>query len=588
MKLIQLTSLLLMAAMVFQSCGGPNRATRNLHALFDEDWEWALKEFPTFATYLGDDRYNAYFTDLSLDAIARRQVRTRQSLERLLAINRKALSPADQLNYDLYSLDLENEIRGFAFHTEYMPVNQMGGIQIDLPTLPSLTKFRHVKDYEDYLARLNQIPRVIEQTTTLMRRGQELGWVAAQVPLRSVPEQLEAQLKFAVEDSPFYAPFTRFPDAVNGEDRERLTAAGHRAIVEQVMPAFEAFKTYFTEEYYPTANVEVGAWSLPGGEEYYQYQVQLMTTTDKMPDEIHQLGLSEVKRIKVEMVGVIAESGFKGSFHEFIEFLRTDPQFYYTQPEDLLRGYRDICKRIDPELTKLFGHLPRMTYGVQPIPDYEAPASTTAYYRPPAADGSRPGIFYANTFNLKARPKYEMEALAINEAVPGHHLQIAIAQELEELPNFRKYGGYTAYVEGWGLYSESLGEELGLYQDPYSKFGQLTYEMWRAVRLVVDTGLHHKHWSRQQALDFFLDNTALTELNITSEVDRYIVWPGQALAYKIGQLKIRELRERATRELGEQFDIRAFHDMVLGRGAVPLGILEEGITAWIRATKTGG
>ncbi|MCH7852531.1 MAG: DUF885 domain-containing protein, partial [Candidatus Marinimicrobia bacterium] len=466
--------------------------------------------------------------------------------------------------------------------------NQMRGIPIYLPTLPALTKFRHVKDYEDYLARLNRIPRVIEQTTILMRRGQELGWVAAQVPLRSVPEQLEAQLKVEVENSPFYAPFTRFPDAVNGEDRERLTAAGRRAIAEQVMPAFEAFKTYFTEEYYPIANVEVGAWSLPGGEEYYQYQVQLMTTTAQTPDEIHQLGLSEVKRIMVEMVGVIAESGFKGSFHEFTEFLRTDPQFYYTDPEELLRGYRDICKRIDPELAKLFGHLPRMTYGVQPIPDYEAPASTTAYYRPPAADGSRPGIFYANTFNLKARPKYEMEALAIHEAVPGHHLQIAIAQELGELPNFRKYGGYTAYVEGWGLYSESLGEELGLYQDPYSKFGQLTYEMWRAVRLVVDTGLHHKHWTRQQALDFFLDNTALTELNITSEVDRYIVWPGQALAYKIGQLKIRELRERATLELGEQFDIRAFHDTVLGRGAVPLGILEEGITAWIRATKTGG
>ena len=588
MKLILLTSFIFVAAIGLPSCGGPNRATRELHTLFDEDWEWALREYPTFATYLGDDRYNDRFTDISLEAIARRQEYSRRSLERLLSISRSALTLADQLNYDLYLLDLENEIRGFEFHSEYIPVNQMGGIQIDLPTLPSLTKFRHVKDYEDYLARLNQVPRVIEQTIALMRRGQELGWVAAQVPLRSVPKQIIAQIEVEVEESPFYAPFTRFPDAVDEEDRERLTAAGRRAITEQVIPAFEAFKTYFTEEYYPAAGVEVGAWSLPGGEKYYQYQVELMTTTDKTPDEIHQIGLSEVKRIRVEMDRVIAGSGFKGSFDEFTEFLRTDPQFYYTDPEDLLRGYRDICKRIDPELTRLFGHLPRMTYGVKPIPDYEAPASTTAYYRRPAADGSRPGIFYANTYDLKSRPKYEMEALTIHEAVPGHHLQIAIAQELGELPNFRKYGGYTAYVEGWGLYSESLGEELGLYQDPYSKFGQLTYEMWRAVRLVVDTGLHHKHWTRQQAIDFFLDNTGLTELNITSEVDRYIVWPGQALAYKIGQLKIRELREHAKAELGEQFGIRAFHDTVLGRGAVPLSILEQGITAWIGETKTGG
>ncbi|MEE9466159.1 MAG: DUF885 domain-containing protein, partial [Candidatus Neomarinimicrobiota bacterium] len=566
---------------------GPNRATGDLQALLDEDWEWTLNEYPTFASYLGDDRYNDRWTDNSLEAIARRQEYTRQTLERLLAIDRGTLSTADQLNYDLFRLEQENAIEGYTFRDELIPVNQMGGIQLGLPTRPSLTKFRHVKDYEDYLARLNGIPQVFDQTIELMRSGIKLGWVAPRTPLVSVSDQISAQVETSVDESPFYQPFTSFPDAVGAEDRERLSAAGRQAVAEVVIPAFNSFLTFFTTVYYPATRTEVGAWALPDGDEYYRYRVQVMTTTDLTPDEIHEIGLREVQRIRAEMEWVITESGFEGNFVEFVEFLRTDPQFYYTDPEELLRGYRDICKRVDPELMNLFGRLPRITYGVKPIPDFKAPVSTTAYYNGPAADGSRPGIFYANTYDLKARPKYEMEALAIHEAVPGHHLQIALAMELGELPNFRKYGGFTAFVEGWGLYSESLGEEMGFYQDPYSKFGQLTYEMWRAVRLVVDTGIHNKHWTRQQAIDYFLANTGLSELNITSEVDRYIVWPGQALAYKIGQLKIKGLRQQATAELGDQFDLRAFHDVVLGRGAVPLGILEEGVTAWIEESRAG-
>ncbi len=568
-------------ALVLAACGGTDRAGSDLHAIFDDDWEWTLENFPTYGTFLGDPRYNDRLSDQSLEAIGVREAYARALLERLDKVDRGRLSPADQVNYDLFRQDTENDVAGQAFPTHLMPLNQMGGIQINLPSLQMVTPFRTLKDYEDYLDRLAAIPGLIGQTITLMQQGLETGWVVPKVPLRSVPDQIKAQLVQDATDSPFFKPFLDYPDQVTGEHQDRLTRAGRSIIAEQILPAYEGLLGFVTDQYIPAGREDVGAWALPDGQAYYAYRVKLMTTTDMTPDQIHQIGLEEVARIKAQMMKIVKATGFGSDFDAFTHFLRTDEQFYHDSPEALLMAYRDICKRLDAQLPKLFGKLPRAPYGVEEIPDYEAPASTTAYYRRPSADGSRPGTFFANTYNLSQRPTYEMEALSIHEAVPGHHLQIALAQEMEHMPKFRKFGGITAFVEGWGLYSESLGTEMGFYTDPYSKFGQLSYEMWRAVRLVVDTGMHQKKWTRQQAIDFFKANTGLTEHNIISEVDRYIVWPGQALAYKIGELKIKELRARASEELGDKFDIRQFHDVVLGQGALPLNLLEAQVTAWI-------
>jgi uncharacterized protein (DUF885 family) len=407
------------------------------------------------------------------------------------------------------------------------------------------------------------------------------------VPLREVPAAMQAQIHDAPEKSAHWKPFEKFPDGVPEAEREALRAEGRQRIAGAVIPAYRRLYEYFTTKYLPAARKEVGAWSLPDGPAFYAHEVRRYTTTEKTAEEIHRIGLDEVARIRKEMEAIIREVKFQGSFDEFTHFLRTDPRFYYKSAEDLLEGYRDICKRVDAALPRLFWTLPRLPYGVIPTPDFEAPTSTTAYYREGSQEAARPGYFVANTYKLETRPKYEMEALAIHEAVPGHHLQIALAQELEGLPKFRRHGGFTAFVEGWGLYSESLGVEMGFYTDPYSKFGQLTYEMWRAVRLVVDTGMHAMKWDRQRAIDFMKSNTAKTEHDIAVEIDRYIVWPGQALAYKIGELKIKELRARAARELGEKFDVRRFHDAVLLAGALPLDVLEKWVHAWIAEQKAG-
>ena len=373
------------------------------------------------------------------------------------------------------------------------------------------------------------------------------------------------------------------PNAIPYADRERLQQAAQDVIDETVVPAYREFSNYFNDIYLPASRDSIGASSLPNGEAFYEYRTRFYTTTQMTPDEIHRVGLNEVKRIRDEMQLVIDELEFEGSFQDFLHFLRTDPQFYYETPEELFEGYLAISKRIDPEVVKVFGKLPRMPYGLRPIPDNIAPDTTTAYYSGPAADGSRPGYYYVNLYKPEVRPRYEMEVLTIHEAVPGHHLQIALQMELEAMPNFRKYSGFTAFTEGWGLYSESLGYEMGLYRDPYSHFGALTYDMWRAVRLVVDTGMHYKGWTRQQAIDFFKDNAAKTEQDIVNEIDRYISWPGQALAYKIGQLKMLELRRRSEQALGDDFDVRAFHDALLGGGALPLEILETRMNRWLAA-----
>lgn len=560
-------------------------AARDLAKFLDEEWELGLRENPERATFLGDSRYNDRLTDLSFEAIERRNRHEKEALARLMKLDRDSLSDNDRLSYDLYRRRLEVEIEGQRFPTELMPINQQDGIHKEFAILSTLTRFQTVKDYRDYLARLSGFPKQVDQTIALMERGKQTGWIYPAVPLRDVPDAIRAQISADPEKSVHWKPFAKFPDGVPEPDREALRIEGRRRIANEVFPAYLKLYTYFTRDYLPAAKKEIGAWALPDGASYYEYAIRRHTTTKKSAKEIHETGLAEVARIRKQMEDIIRTVRFKGDFDAFVKFLRTDPRFYYKTAGDLLEGYRDVCKRIDPELIKLFGTLPRTPYGVIPTPDFEAPTSTTAYYRPGSPEAPRPGYFVANTYRLETRPRYEMEALAIHEAVPGHHLQISLAQELTGLPQFRRHGGFTAFVEGWGLYAESLGDEMGFYTDPYSKFGQLTYEMWRAVRLVVDTGMHAFKWERQRAIDYMKANTAKTEHDITVEIDRYIVWPGQALAYKIGELEFKQLRARAKSELGDRFDVRKFHDAVLLAGALPLDVLDERISAWIAREK---
>jgi uncharacterized protein (DUF885 family) len=558
--------------------------TKALHALFDAEWEYTMEQFPTYASTLGDRRWNDRWDDDSMEAIRKRREHTGETLARLNGIDRAKLSTADQLNYDLFKKELEMDIEGYRFQMYLMPINQRGGIQT-ADELTELLRFETLKDYDDWVARLRAFPVLMEQDMALMREGAKAKVMWPRIVLGRVPGQIDKQLVQKPEDSPFYKPFKSFPDSIPARERERLTKSAREAIASGVIPSFQKLKTYFTGEYLPAAFEQVGIWQLPQGQEMYAYLARRHTTTNMTPQEIHEKGLSEVKRIRAEMQAIMDKVGFKGTLQEFFVKLRTDPQFYYKTPEELFEAYRSLAKRIDPNLVKVFKTLPRMPYGVTPIPANIAPDTTTAYYNSPAADGSRAGLYYVNLYKPETRPKWEMMALSLHESVPGHHLQIALAQELGEIPKFRRYGGYTAFVEGWGLYAESLGEEMGLYDDPYAKFGQLTYEMWRAVRLVVDTGMHSMKWDRQRAINFFMENAAKTEQDIVNEIDRYISMPGQALAYKIGQLKFRELRERARRELGDQFDIRDYHDVVLLSGAVPLDVLERNVDAWIAMKK---
>ena len=557
--------------------------TEKLQTFFEEEWEYGLKENPIKATLLGDLRYNGRLGDSSIAAIERRQRHGVEALRQLESIDRSKLADSGKLNYDLYLENLTLRIEGHRFPWYLTPINQMGGVQQGPPNVVRSLPFRNAKHYEDYLSRLSQLPAVVDQTIERMQEGLKQRITPPKITLRAVAEQIQAQIVSKVEESPFYRPFKNFPETVPLSEQERLRAAGKEAIEQSILPAYQKLHDFWVSEYYPNTRETIGLSSLPNGEQWYAFGVKVSTTTNLLPKEIHEIGLREVKRIRAEMDKIIKGSGFEGTRAEFFEFLRGDPQFYYSKPEHLLAGYRDICKRADAELPKLFGKFPRLPYGVREVPEYSAPSQTTAYYHGGSLKAGRPGWFYANTYKLETRPKWEMEALAIHEAVPGHHLQIALAQEIEDVPKFRKHGHYTAFVEGWGLYSESLGEEMGFYNDPYSKFGQLTYEMWRAIRLVVDTGMHAFGWDRQKAIDYFKANAGRHEHDITVEVDRYIVWPGQALAYKIGELKIKELRKFATKELGDRFDIRGFHDTVLGSGAIPLSILEQNVKNYVAA-----
>jgi uncharacterized protein (DUF885 family) len=557
-----------------------------LEALYEAEWERDLRENPVLATYLGDRRFDRLWPDLSPGARTASENADRAVREQLATVDPAALAADARLNLDLFSrLHAERE-REQVYGLDYLPVSHRGGVQT-AHEFAELLPFATAADYENWIARLAALPLFVAQTEALMREGVERGLVPPKITMQRVPAQIATQLVGDPARSPFYRPFEQMPAAIPAAEQERLRAAARRVIGEQVVPAYRGFDAFFRKEYLPAARDSVGVWDTPGGERWYQERVAWFTTTTMSADEVHALGLAEVARIRGEMQKIIEQVGFKGSFEEFLVYLRTDPRFRHTDPQRLFEAYLAMSKRVDPLLTSYFGRLPRIPYGVRPIPAESAPDTTTAYYQPPSLDGRRAGYYYVNLYQPEERPTYEIPVLTIHEAVPGHHLQVALAQELGELPKFRRDFEATAFVEGWALYSESLGEEMGLYADPYDKFGQLTYEMWRAVRLVVDTGMHHKRWSRQQAIDYFKANAPKSELDIVNEIDRYISWPGQALAYKIGELRIKQLRHNAEATLGERFDIRAFHDVVLGSGAIPLDVLERNVLAWQASVQRG-
>jgi uncharacterized protein (DUF885 family) len=551
-------------------------------ALVDEAWEFDLREDPLFATDAGDHRYDDQLPKVSLADSARRNAARQGFAARLEAIDRSRLSPTGQVNYDILGRNLREQLREFEFQTHLMPINDRWGFHTSFPELPRKLSFTSAEDYANYIARLRGFEAYAAGFIALMREGVRRGVTVPAVIMRRYNEPLEAQIVDDPEKSLLYEPLRKFPDNLPEAEREPLRAAARAAIAESVVPGYRRFLKFMRDEYVPNCRTTTAASALPGGREYYRYCVRKFTTLDDLtPDDVLAIGKAEVARIREEMDQIIRDVGFEGDFAAFTEMLRTDPQFYAKTPEELEKEVAHVLKRIDGELPNLFGRLPRMPYGLRRVPDYIAPQATFAYYQRPSGDGTRAGYYYINTFNLPARPLYMLEALSLHEAVPGHHLQIALQQELEDLPRFRQYTNFTVFIEGWALYAERLGLESGFYQDPYSDFGRLTMEVWRACRLVVDTGLHYFGWTREQAIDYMRANSAMSEHEIRAEVDRYIGWPGQALAYKTGELKIRELREDAEARLGERFDVRAFHDAVLAGGSVPLDVLDTNIHTWI-------
>jgi uncharacterized protein (DUF885 family) len=558
--------------------------SEELRTLIADEWETRVTEDPLLATYTGDHRFNDRLPGMAEADFARRMGQMRGFLKRLAEIDRKALPVADALDYDIFGRLLSNDLRLLEFRAYRLPVSRAGGFHMYFPELHLQVPLDTIHDYENYIARLNAFERYVNDHIEVMETGLREGQVPPSCTLTGVDESIRAQIVDEPEKSQLYQPFTKFPASFSEADSLRLAKAGAAAIRDSILPGFSAFLRFFVDKYLPAGRDGIAAADLPDGRTYYQHCIQYFTSLDLTPEEIHQTGLDEVHRIKAEMEGVIKQVGFKGDFKAFIEFLRTDPRFYVTTPEALLEKTSLVLKRMDGELPRIFKTLPRLPYGIREIPAYAAPGNTAAYYQPGTGDGTRAGYYYVNTYDLPSRPIYEIEALSLHEAVPGHHFQIALQQELD-LPNYRRFGGFTSFVEGWALYSERLGLETGFYTDPYSNFGRLSYEIWRACRLVVDTGMHALGWSRQQAIDYMAANTSSTMLNIINEVDRYIAWPGQALAYKIGELNIRALRTHAERDLGPRFDLREFHDVVLTSGAVPLDVLEEMVAAWVTAKK---
>ncbi|MCH9692998.1 MAG: DUF885 domain-containing protein [Gammaproteobacteria bacterium] len=553
---------------------------QRLNDIIAEHWDFVLRENPTAATSVGVNDFNDRMPVVTREAQLRRMEAEKRLLRRSADIDRSALSEGGRINADIFAWVLEDSIAEYELNLSRIPFNTFSGFFMNALTASDSVAMNSVADYEAYIARMADIPRYFDENLDNMREGASNGFVLPQIVIDGVLPTVEAQLKSDPEDSSFYGPFVSMSDRVSAEDQERLRSEGRNVIATQVLPAFAEVASYLGDEY--SASASVGAEQLAEGKAYYAFNIKRYTTlTDATADEIHRTGLAEVARIRKDMDKIIAELEFDGDFAAFGEFLRTDPQFYADSKEQLLKETAYIAKRIDYKMPGFFGKLPRQPYGIVPVPDEIAPNYTTgAYYGAPLG-GRNGGAFWVNTYALDQRPLYEIPALTLHEAVPGHHHQSAISAELEDVPEFRRNLYFSAYGEGWALYTEKLGVEMDVYQTPYEHFGRLSYEMWRACRLVVDTGLHSQGWTRQQALDFFMQNTSLSEGNIRAEVDRYISWPGQALAYKLGELKIWELRRIAEHDLGDDFDLREFHDVVLGNGALPLAMLEAVVLQWV-------
>jgi uncharacterized protein (DUF885 family) len=586
------------ATLLLQAASAQGSADARFAALAADHWQWYSRDAPELATLRGDNRHNDRLSDESPAGVRARKTHWVELLKELKAFNPNQLTPQNRVSLQVLTTIAASRTRVDGFFPDlpfgaaywgmtmgWSPVTQMYGPQFLLPLLAKSAPFQTTAGYEAYLKRLEAIPQLLSQQEQQMRAAIGAGWVQPAAAVRRVPGQLDAQITADVVQSPLYLPFTRFPGDIAELDQKRLAERARHALSDQVIPAFRQLKRFYESDYLPAAEKRssVGVTALPGGVDFYQALIAASTTTSMTAREIHDVGLREVARIHAEMESVIARTGFKGTREEFIRFLHDSPQFYYDKPEDMLAGYRDIAKRADAELPKLFAELPRLPYGVRAMPAYEG--DNAEHYIQGSADGSRAGFFEANVNHLRTRPKYSMEDLLLHEAVPGHHLQIARAQELKDLPDFRRFSFFVAYAEGWALYAESLGDEMGFYKDPYSKFGQLSAEMMRACRLVVDTGLHAFGWSRERAIAYMTDNAALNEDFATAEVDRYIVWPAQALGYKVGELKIKELRAKAKAALGDRFDLRRFDNAVIDDGSLPLDVLQSRIDEWIAARK---
>ena len=548
-------------------------------SLLGSEWSKVVNDNPVYASSMGDLSRNTEWSDTSVENIYSDHQHQLDVLNRLDSLDISNFSEDNKVNYKLFKQEYKNSTESHAYKTFLIPFSHRGGIQLQHETI-SIVPLRNKQHYLDWIERISKIDVLVDAAIEKAKLGISEEIVPPRFLMQKVFKQIKLQAFVEPKDSPFYRAFLEIDSSIERVDIDEIQQEALNVIKLKVIPAYVKLHRFFKDEYLPACRTSIGIKEINNGKEYYEFLARKFTTTNLSPKEIHEIGLSEVARIRDEMDTIINDVKWEGTFKSFLDDLRTNPKFYYETSEELFESYLATSKRIDPELVKLFKVLPSMPYGLKPIPMESAPDTTTAYYQRPAADGSRAGYYYVNLYRPEVRPKYEIEVLSVHEAMPGHHLQIALAMELD-LPNFRKYGGITAFVEGWGLYSERLGYDLGLYKDPYSKFGQLTYDMWRAIRLVVDTGMHYFDWTRQDAINYFLENSAKTKQDVMNEVDRYINWPGQALAYKIGQLKILELRAKAESEFGEDFDIKEFHHEVLKRGALPLDILEEYINQWI-------
>jgi uncharacterized protein (DUF885 family) len=556
-------------------------AHEQLAKLTADYWEWSLNENPLFATYAGDHRFDNRLPKVSLADSQRRNKDEQQFLARLQAIQREGLKPADRVNCDMLGRQLREDLAEFRFQSHLTPITNREGFHTQFPELRREMPLETTKDYENYIARLRAFDDYAAGHIELMRAGIAAGRTLPAVVLQHWEPSVDAHIVDDPRQSLLYEPLKVFPSRVPEDQRERLRAEAREAIRDGVVAGYRRFRDFMRDEYVPAARTSIGASALPDGREFYRHRVRRFTTQELSPEEVHQLGLREVMRIRGEMEAIIRQLKFDGDVAAFAASLEKDDRFYAKTPEQLMKEAALILKKMDGQLPRMFGHLPRVSYGLREVPDYIAPKTSSAYYQPPPGDGSRAGFFYLNTYNLKARPLFALEALAFHEAVPGHHLQLALQQEMTDLPEFRRFSDCTAFIEGWALYAERLGLECGFYEDPYSQFGRLSMEMWRACRLVVDTGIHWMDWSRPRAVAYMQENSGQPLHNIEAEVDRYIAWPGQALAYKTGELKIRELRAHAEKELGDKFNLRAFHDVLLSGGAVPLDVLDDTVNTWV-------